>query len=70
MKGQAIIEYILLLGLVITLVAVLGRGFRTIQNRVWMEMACVVAAPCPNCPPPRAVQIRANQISPGACRDR
>jgi hypothetical protein len=68
MKGQALIEYILILALVVTVVAVMGRGFRAIQNRVWMEITCLVAAPCPGCQPPREVQLRANQISPGACR--
>jgi|GEM_PF-974708 len=51
-KGQAVVEYILMLSLVVTFVGLLAKGFRAPLRGLWHLFAKEVAAPCPGCPSP------------------
>jgi uncharacterized protein (UPF0333 family) len=63
-KGQAVLEYLLMISVAITMVIVINTGFRRIVNFIWQQVSCEVAAACPDCPPPPDVR---NKIS-HACR--
>jgi len=49
-KGQALIEYVLMIFVVISVVGILGYGFREILLSVWQLMSCDITAACPSCP--------------------
>lgn len=56
--GQAVLEYILMVSVAVSVVMVIGTGFRRILIKLWEKMARDIAAPCPSCPPPPDVRIR------------
>lgn len=66
--GQAVIEYILMIVVALSILSVLAFGFRKVLFRVWMQMACSITAPCPHCSPPQELKNIANRIAPGSCR--
>lgn len=53
--GQAIVEYLLMLMVAISIVAILASGVRRIVLGLWQVMACEISAACPHCPPPEEV---------------
>jgi Flp pilus assembly pilin Flp len=57
-QGQAVIEYILMLAIVVSLVGVMGVGFRRGLIQLWEKMAKDISAPCPGCVPPPEVRFR------------
>lgn len=61
--GQAIIEYMIILALAISLVVILRQGLTSVARRTWLQFSCEIAAPCPTC---RGVDPRlrsaANQV--------
>ncbi len=68
--GQAILEYILILGIAVSLAVTLHSAVRKNVNRFWLELSCEIAAPCPTCRDStqslKAAEIRLG--IPGACR--
>lgn len=56
--GQALIEYILALSVVIMIVTILANGLRTSMYRVWEFYSRQISAPCPGCPPAPSVRFR------------
>jgi Flp pilus assembly pilin Flp len=57
-SGQAVVEYLLMLAVIVAIVGAVGIGFRKILVKLWEKMARDIAAPCPGCPPPPDVRIR------------
>ena len=51
--GQAIVEYILMLLVAMTIVVAISKGMRGSLNRFWETLTREVAAACPGCPPPQ-----------------
>ncbi|MCC7441377.1 MAG: hypothetical protein IT285_07080 [Bdellovibrionales bacterium] len=60
--GQAIVEYVVMLGVTVTIVGTLAQGLRAIILVLWQTMTCDISAACPTCPP--AEEIR-NKIANG-----
>ncbi len=50
-SGQAVVEYIILLALVVGLVAGISLIFRGTIYRFWAVIGAEVSAPCPGCTP-------------------
>ena len=46
--GQAIVEYILMLSVMLSIVLIIGVGFRKSLFSVWTKLASEIAAACPN----------------------
>jgi Flp pilus assembly pilin Flp len=57
-EGQAVIEYILMLVVTITIVSIIGIGFRKTLFRLWGKLTQEIAAACPGCPPDPRYKIR------------
>ncbi|MCM2277617.1 MAG: hypothetical protein NDJ89_06030 [Oligoflexia bacterium] len=57
-SGQAVLEYVLMIALALSIVAIFGIGIRRSVITVWERIARDIAAPCPRCEPPPQVQIR------------
>lgn len=57
-SGQAIVEYILMVAVVVAIIGVLSVGLRGVLVKVWGKMARDIAAPCAGCQPPPDVRIR------------
>jgi hypothetical protein len=51
-SGQAIVEYILILALALSLVSVIAIGLRKSMFSLWKFMATDITAPCPGCKNP------------------
>jgi len=56
--GQALVEYILALSIVITIVTILATGLRTSMYKVWEFYSRQVSAACPGCPPAPSMRFR------------
>ncbi|MCM2324785.1 MAG: hypothetical protein NDJ90_16115 [Oligoflexia bacterium] len=56
-SGQAVLEYVLMIALAVSIVALLGIGIRRSVIMVWDRMSRDIAAPCPRCPPPSGVRF-------------
>jgi hypothetical protein len=54
--GQALIEYVLLIALTISLVTLMATGLRKSVFSLWGFYTRQIAAPCPGCPPPPEVK--------------
>jgi hypothetical protein len=48
-SGQAIIEYILLLSIIITVSGLILGSVRSSRDKLWKMMICQVSAACPTC---------------------
>ncbi|MGZ3689836.1 MAG: hypothetical protein ACXWPM_06270 [Bdellovibrionota bacterium] len=48
-RGQAVVEYVLLLFVMLTLVLVMKKGFKSIVFAMWKDVTRNVAAACPGC---------------------
>ncbi len=68
-SGQAIVEYLLILSTAILLAVVIQVGLRKAGNRLWLQMSCEVAAPCPTCrdATPSLKDAEGAMGAPGAC---
>jgi hypothetical protein len=66
--GQAVIEYMLMILVALSVAGLLGFGFRKIFFKVWMQMACEVTAPCPHCAAPAPIKAVANRMAAKSCR--
>ena len=63
-KGQAVLEYILMLALILSLFTALALTFNRWVKYLWQVMTCEISAACPACPPDPDIR---NRISTG-CR--
>jgi Flp pilus assembly pilin Flp len=54
--GQALIEYVLLIAITISLVTIMATGLRRSVFTLWSFYTKAIAAPCPGCPPPDGVR--------------
>ena len=61
-SGQAIVEYILLLSIILSITGIMIAGVRSSRDRMWKRVLCEVSAACPDC---RATQS-ARQAFPGS----
>ena len=68
-SGQAVIEYMLMILIALSIAGALGFGFRKLFFKIWLPMACEVTAPCPHCAAPSELKAVANKISSGACKN-
>jgi Flp pilus assembly pilin Flp len=57
-KGQAVVEYILGVALALSLVVVMGTGFRKSLYRLWSTISGEVSAACPQCPKDPRTRLR------------
>lgn len=64
-EGQAVIEFIVVLLMAISVVGLMAAQFQRPMRTLWQTFGCEIAAACPSCPPPGDV---ANKLQPGACR--
>jgi hypothetical protein len=48
-RGQAIVEYVLMLAFIIAIVTTIAIGFRSSIFQLWRGMTKEIAAPCPGC---------------------
>lgn len=56
-RGQAILEYVLMMLIVVALVAILSKGLKSSLLIIWEFMAQRISAACPGCPPPPNVKF-------------
>jgi len=56
-QGQAVVEYVLMLAIVVAMVGVMSTGFRHALISLWRKMARDISAPCAGCPPPPEVRF-------------
>ena len=47
--GQAIIEYVLLLSMIISMTSLMIAGVRSNRDKMWKRILCEVSAACPDC---------------------
>jgi len=55
-SGQALVEYVLTVVLVMSLFFLFNRAILTRIGSLWKTMAAEIAAACPNCTPPEQIQ--------------
>src|SRR5690606_26736751 len=48
-KGQAVIEYILMLVAALAIIGIVSAAFKRIRDYLWMQMLCEVPAACIGC---------------------
>ena len=56
-RGQAILEYVLMMLIVVAMVAILSKGLKSSLLIMWEFMAQKISAACPGCPPPPNVKF-------------
>jgi hypothetical protein len=49
-QGQALVEYLLMLSVAITLVVIIQQGLKTSVFHLWKSFTCDIVAACPGCP--------------------
>ncbi len=49
-RGQAVIEYILMLTVAVSIVGIIGFGFRKSLFKLWGSFTQDIVAACPGCP--------------------
>jgi len=59
--GQALVEYLIMLSMVLMVMGILTAGFQKSVRKVWIAMAKDIAAPCPTrggngCQPPAEIK--------------
>jgi len=57
-EGQALVEYILMLVMGISLVIMFNNSFRTTVASIWNFYIRQISAACPGCPPNPSYRIR------------
>ena len=50
--GQAIVEYVLLLSIIISITGLMIAGVRSNRDKMWKRILCEVSAACPDCRSP------------------
>ena len=48
-SGQAVLEYILLLSVILSISGLLVGSVRNTRDKMWKRMLCEVSAACPDC---------------------
>ncbi len=48
-SGQAIIEYVLLLSIILGIAGLLVGSIRSTRDKMWKQIMCEVSAECPTC---------------------
>ena len=48
-EGQAIIEYILLLSIILSLSGLMISGIHSTRDKMWKRFLCEISAACPTC---------------------
>jgi hypothetical protein len=66
-SGQAIIEYVILLVLILSIGGLLFAGVRSSRDKMWKQMICDVSAACPDCPATESAKRALPQA--GNCRN-
>ena len=57
-EGQAVVEYILMILMAVSVVTIIGVGFRKTLFKLWTLFAQEISAGCPGCPPDPRVRLR------------
>lgn len=57
-NGQAVVDYVLTLTVVVTIVGIIATGFRRSLFKIWEIFSKEISAACPGCPPDPGVNIR------------
>ena len=68
-SGQAVVEYILMLLVALSMATALMVSLKRIRSTFMMQVVCEVAAPCPTCAPAEEVREAARRRSPQACKE-
>ncbi len=55
-SGQAILEYILLLAIIISISGIMISSVRGMRDRMWKQTLCQVSSICAGCQPPESIQ--------------
>ncbi len=55
-SGQAIIEYVIMLAIVLSVSGVIQFGMTRSRNKLWKKIICEVSAPCPGCASPESAK--------------
>lgn len=50
-NGQALVEYVLMLAVSLSIVAAIGYGFKNALVKLWGIYHKEISSPCPACPP-------------------
>jgi Flp pilus assembly pilin Flp len=48
-SGQAVVEYVVLLTIILGMAATLQYGVQKTRDKLWKFVICKVSAPCPSC---------------------
>ncbi len=48
-SGQALIEYILLLSIILSITGLIVAGVKTTRDKMWKQMICDISAACETC---------------------
>lgn len=48
-SGQAIIEYVILLTIIMSITGLFVGAVRTTRDKMWKQMICDISAACPDC---------------------
>lgn len=59
-SGQAVIEFILVLFVALTIMGVISIGLKRMIYDFWFTMACEIIAPCPTCNPGEEMAAKLN----------
>ena len=57
-EGQAVVEYILMILMAVSVVTIIGVGFRKTLFKLWTLFAREISAGCPGCPADPRVIVR------------
>ncbi len=58
-QGQAVVEYMLMIGIVLAVISLMAYGLKGSLLNVWQSFSRDISAACPRgCPPPSNVQFR------------
>ncbi|MBS1959753.1 MAG: hypothetical protein JST80_09800 [Bdellovibrionales bacterium] len=55
-SGQAIIEYVILLTIILTITGLFVAAVRSSRDKMWKQMICDISAACPDCHSPQSAQ--------------
>jgi hypothetical protein len=55
-KGQAILEYLIVLAIILSFAGLIRFGLQKSRDRLWKRVICDVTAPCPGCPAPESAK--------------
>ena len=55
-SGQAVVEYVILLAIVVSVSGVIHFGVGRTRDKLWKRMICDISAPCPGCISPKSAK--------------